>query len=94
LGAEQTAIEGTGLRLMLSKGLAEAMGGTLGVESEVDRGSTFWVEFALSEAAAEPAASPVHRRPDATGKDSGIAGVVLYIEDNISNRRLMERVLA
>src|SRR5439155_12846462 len=37
----QTEIEGTGLGLALSKGLAEAMGGTLGVETRIDAGSTF-----------------------------------------------------
>lgn len=94
LGAEQTAIEGTGLGLMLSKGLAEAMGGTLGVESEVDRGSTFWVELALSEATGETDPTPVRAQRAAPDVDSNVIGTVLYIEDNISNRRLMERVLA
>ncbi|MBI4886937.1 MAG: response regulator [Acidobacteria bacterium] len=94
LGAEQTGIEGTGLGLVLSKGLSEAMGGTLGVESEVDRGSTFWVELALAEPAAEAAASSVRVRADASSQDSGVTGTVLYVEDNISNRRLMERVLS
>jgi PAS domain S-box-containing protein len=94
LGAEQTVIEGTGLGLMLSKGLAEAMGGTLGVESAVDRGSTFWVELARAEATVETVSAPIAARPDATHHDSGVTGTVLYIEDNISNRRLMERVLA
>ena len=93
LGADQTAVEGTGLGLALSKALAEAMGGTLGVESEVDRGSTFWVELARSEAPAETEA-PVRARPDTSARDSGVTGTVLYIEDNISNRRLMERLLA
>jgi len=94
LGAEQTGIEGTGLGLALSKALAEAMGGTLGVESEVDRGSTFWVELALADSAAETAASPVRAHPHASGQDSGATGTVLYIEDNISNLRLMERLIA
>jgi CheY-like chemotaxis protein len=93
LGADQTAIEGTGLGLALSKALAAAMGGTLGMESEVDRGSTFWVELARSEAPAETAAR-IRARPDGSARDSGVTGTVLCIEDNISNRRLMELVLA
>ncbi len=32
--------------------------------------------------------------PHASGQDSGVAGTVLYIEDDVSNRRLMERLLA
>jgi CheY-like chemotaxis protein len=93
LGAEQTTIEGTGLGLALSKALAEAMGGTLGVESEVDRGSTFWVELALTEAPSETAHA-AQTRPDASHWDSSVTGTVLYIEDNVSNQRLMERVCA
>ena len=94
LGAEQTRVEGTGLGLTLSKGLAEAMGGTLGVESAVDRGSTFWVELALSAGPGEAAELPVRPPPDVSGPDSRVTGTVLYIEDNASNRRLLERVLA
>lgn len=94
LGAEQTAVEGTGLGLVLSKGLAEAMGGTLGVESEVDHGSTFWVELPACEASPESTEPPARPHRRAAGADTGVTGTVLYIEDNISNRRLMERVLA
>jgi signal transduction histidine kinase len=43
LAAEHERIEGTGIGLVLSKRLTELMEGEIGVESEVDRGSTFWV---------------------------------------------------
>jgi len=48
LDAETRGIEGTGLGLTLSKTLIEAMGGTLGFESAVEEGSTFWFELPLS----------------------------------------------
>jgi CheY-like chemotaxis protein/nitrogen-specific signal transduction histidine kinase len=93
LGAEQTAIEGTGLGLALSRGLADAMGGALNVESIVDRGSTFWIELPLTEAphALTDAAEPT--LTDDVTRRSDTRGVVLYIEDNRPNVRLMERLL-
>jgi signal transduction histidine kinase len=48
LDAEARGIEGTGLGLTLSKTLIEAMGGTLGFETVVDQGTTFWFELPLS----------------------------------------------
>jgi PAS domain S-box-containing protein len=92
LGAEQSPIEGTGLGLAVSKGLTEAMAGSIGVDSRVDAGTTFWVEFPRT-AVAEP------RRPAVTAEAAaasipGAAGIVLYVEDNRSNIRLLERLLA
>jgi PAS domain S-box-containing protein len=92
LGAEGSGIEGTGLGLALSRGLAEAMGGALGVTSEVDRGSTFWLELAASEEQSEGTAEGGHG--DAVAERAAPrAATVLYIEDNSSNVRLMERIL-
>jgi PAS domain S-box-containing protein len=91
LGAERTSVEGTGLGLAVARGLAQAMGGSLGVTSEVDRGSTFWIELALS--GERPAAEVERTAVPRALTSRGGAGTVLYIEDNVSNVRLMERVL-
>ncbi len=47
LGAEASDIPGTGLGLALSKRLAEAMRGKIGVRTGTGRGSTFWVRLPL-----------------------------------------------
>lgn len=46
--ARGPGVEGTGLGLALSKQLAAAMGGHLGVDSSVGHGCTFWLELALA----------------------------------------------
>jgi signal transduction histidine kinase/ActR/RegA family two-component response regulator len=96
LGAERSEIEGTGIGLVLSRQLADAMGGTLDIESTVGQGSTFWVELPLVEAPIERyerlnilgtpethvASAPTDRR------------TVLYIEDNLANLTLIQRIVA
>jgi PAS domain S-box-containing protein len=94
LGAEDTGVEGTGLGLALSKGLVEAMGGMLDVESTGGQGSVFWVELALTENPVERlertgVALPARAQSDVSQK----ARIVLYIEDNLSNLKLIQRLL-
>ena len=52
--AEQRAIQGTGLGLSIVKSIATLHGGSVGVESELGKGSTFRVELPCLEGAATP----------------------------------------
>jgi signal transduction histidine kinase len=49
LGQENSDIEGTGVGLIITKNLLEAMGGKLDFESEEGVGSTFWFDIPLAE---------------------------------------------
>ncbi len=49
LGAENGAVEGTGIGLSIAKQLVEVMGGTIGCRSEVGRGTTFWVDLPVAD---------------------------------------------
>jgi signal transduction histidine kinase/ActR/RegA family two-component response regulator len=97
LGAEATGVEGTGLGLVLARRLAEAMGGTLGVESQPWIGSTFHIELPLAEAPAEAAVELPSRLDPAADHGPPALDVplrVLYIEDDAANTALMAQLFA
>jgi PAS domain S-box-containing protein len=94
LTAEFSGVEGTGLGLPLSQRLAHAMGGTLELTTAVDQGSTFWVELPVAE---RPVAPKVEPEPQDTAQEDQMPATqltVLYIEDNLSNLQLVDRVVS
>ncbi|WP_409660030.1 CHASE domain-containing protein [Caldimonas sp.] len=91
LGRERTAAAGTGIGLVISRRLAEGMGGQLRVSSQPGQGSTFTLQL---PAAAHPSAgvSGFGELYDA-GPTYG-ERLVLYVEDNEVNAEVMRGVLA
>jgi signal transduction histidine kinase len=99
LGEERGDVEGTGIGLVITKRIMEAMGGSIGFESVVEQGSTFWLEIPLTanneRVAQKPAAGgdsvviTQDTPPTLSGRPQ-----VLYIEDNPMNLRLMQQIFA
>ena len=83
------SIEGSGLGLVVSQRFAELMSGRIELKDSSDRGSTF--SIFLPKATAEELAS-VERVSAGLGDKPHFSGEtkVLYIEDNLSNYRLLE----
>jgi PAS domain S-box-containing protein len=99
LGAERSGVEGTGLGLIISRGLVELMGGRLKLDSEPGRGCHFVVCLPRVAAADEaippvPRITPTQAPKPAPSPAVGAALEVLYVEDNPVNMMLMESVLA
>lgn len=66
LGQETGPEEGMGIGLTVAKKLVEMMGGTIGVDSTEEVGSTFWIELVSAEVAASAPTLGNPRRDDAT----------------------------
>lgn len=94
LGLESSEIQGTGLGLALARSLVDAMGGKLWAESVPGLGSTFHLALMASE---DPSEAAGLAGPDGMAQMPVLDGdpcTVLYIEDNLPNLRLVERMLA
>jgi PAS domain S-box-containing protein len=95
LGQEAGGVAGTGIGLVVTKRLAELMGGALGVESTAGEGSVFWCELISCAApqleAESGAAAILDGPPVATGARRH---TLLYVEDNQANMKLVEQLIA
>ena len=95
LGQEAGGVAGTGIGLVVTKRLAELMGGVLGVESTAGEGSVFWCELiscAAPQLVVESGeAATVDRPPVPAGARPR---TLLYVEDNPANMKLVEQLIA
>ena len=95
LGQEAGGESGTGIGLVVTKQLAELMGGELGVESTVGAGCRFWIELRSTAAPTLDAdilasLAPIPARSSAATRQR----TLLYVEDNPANMLLVEQLIA
>lgn len=93
IGAEKTNTQGSGLGLSVVKKLISAMGGIVEVESQLDQGTTFWIELSTCDGPLDN----LHKsslQSTQTNDLREIKGSLLYIEDNASNIELIEEIIA
>lgn len=87
------AAEGTGIGLALAKQLMEAMAGQIGYESLPEGGSCFWIELPLLSEAAIHSKGALNGLADFPNYTANKQHVVLYVEDNSANLRLVQKLL-
>lgn len=82
--------QGTGLGLSICRTLVDNMGGKIGVESEMGKGSTFWFTLPYKQAETIEKAVKKEIQTISVEKDKLI---ILVAEDNESNYKLFESIL-
>ncbi|MBL8487561.1 MAG: response regulator [Rhodocyclaceae bacterium] len=85
---------GTGLGLVISRELVEAMGGSMEVESAPGTGTCFWFWLPLRPAEAPPAVETVAPAPGVASVAGLVRGKVLLVDDNQVNEQLGTAMLA
>ena len=79
IGAERGQVEGTGIGLVITKTLVQAMQGEIGGESQFGLGSTFWFELPLAQATSVVRTGQQHHN------------CILAAEDHEPNRKLLRQ---
>ncbi len=92
-GQETGPIEGTGIGLVITRRLAELMGGAVGFRSAEKQGSEFWVDMP-THTARTPAKVASGIAPFTPGESSDDRReLVLYVEDNPANVSFMRDLI-
>ena len=95
LGQENGAEQGTGIGLVVTKRLVEVMKGTIGVESEVGKGTLFWIDLIATTAPRHDfTQADIQTSSQVPAKCAGPVQTVLYVEDNPANLKLVTMLIA
>lgn len=97
LGEEGSNIEGAGIGLVITKTLVEQMQGEIDFSSRPGYGTQFWIEFECEQQQIVVTTNPKVELPEVSLVPEPVFEndiKVLYIEDNLTNQRVLQQVLA
>ena len=87
-------IQGTGLGMSVVKGFTDLMGGSLRIQSEPGKGSTFTIEFTFPDASEEQRQAILHPvNDDGSAQEQFTGKKVLLVEDNVLNAEIAMELL-